>query len=338
MELTVSGLRVASAAIGVVPRPVAQVGGRVIAAGSARLSADKRRIVERNLRRVHGPEHPDHLVRRGVDQVFASYARYWVDSLRLPDLSIDEVDRGFAYDGLDHVVDSLDRGVGPILALPHLGGWEWAARWLSGVRGWPVSAVAEQLDPPELNDWFLDFRHRLGMEVITLGPSAGSEVSRAVAAGRIMCLLCDRDLSGTGVEVDFFGERTRLPGGPALMALRSGAPLLPTAVYFEGDHCRGVVEPPIDTERRGRLRDDVARVTQDLARALERQIRRAPEQWHLMQPNWPSDYRALGLPVPGESPSGAMPSGGSPSRAIPSDAPGPRSPGGAASAAPRRAE
>ena len=98
--------------------------------------------------------------------------------------------------------------------------------------------------------------------------------------------------------VEFFGERTRLPGGPAVTALRSGAPLVPAAAYFEGGHCHAVILPPIDTERRGKLRADVTRVTQDLASSLETLIRRAPEQWHLLQPNWPSDYDALGLERP----------------------------------------
>ena len=243
----------------------------------------------------------DDVIRREVHGVFDSYARYWLDSLRLPALSPDAVARGFTHDGLEPLFDSMARGVGPILALPHLGGWEWAASWLHDVRGWEVAAVVEKLEPPELYEWFLDFRRDLGMHVIPLGPSAGTESAAALAEGQIMCLLCDRDISGTGIEVDFFGETTRLPGGPALMALRSGAPLLPTAVYFEGDHCHAVMLDPIDTERRGKIRADVHRVTQDLARSLEVLIRRAPEQWHLLQPNWPSDYVALGLPVPDAS-------------------------------------
>src|SRR5690606_18193007 len=130
---------------------------------------------------------------------------------------------------------------------------------------WQVAAVAERLEPPELFEWFLDYRRSIGLEIIPLGPGAAAEVSAALAAGKILCLLSDRDISGDGIEVEFFGERTRLPGGPALMALRSGSPLLPTAVYFEGDRCHGVVLPPLDTERRGKLREDVTRVTQDLA-------------------------------------------------------------------------
>ena len=109
----------------------------------------------------------------------------------------------------------------------------------------------------------------------------------------MVCLLCDRFLEGASVEVEFFGERTSLPAGPATLALRTGAPLLPTAVYFRGDSHHAIVRPPIPAEREGKLRDDVQRVTQALAHELERLIRLAPEQWHLLQPNWPSDRLLL---------------------------------------------
>jgi phosphatidylinositol dimannoside acyltransferase len=111
----------------------------------------------------------------------------------------------------------------------------------------------------------------------------------------VVCLLSDRDISGDGGDVEFFGERTTLPGGPATLALRTGAALLPAAVYFQGrrDHL-AIVRPPVPVERAGRLRDDVARITQVLAHEFEELIRAAPEQWHLMQPNWPSDATADG--------------------------------------------
>jgi phosphatidylinositol dimannoside acyltransferase len=299
VDLSAPKLRLAGSVVGALPSTLATPLARGISLVAARSSPDQRAVVARNLRRVHGPGYETAALRRDVQGVFDSYARYWLETLRLPSLSVQEIDRGFLHSGLEHVEASVARGVGPIVALPHLGGWEWAARWLVAVRGLEVAAVVERLEPDELWEWFLDFRRELGIEVITLGPSAVGEVSSAIAAGRVMCLLCDRDLSGTGIEVEFFGERTRLPGGPALMALRTGAPLLPAAIYFEGDRSHGIVEPPLDTTRRGRLRDDVARVTQELARVMERQIRRAPDQWHLTQPNWPSDYEALGLPVPG---------------------------------------
>jgi KDO2-lipid IV(A) lauroyltransferase len=115
-------------------------------------------------------------------------------------------------------------------------------------------------------------------------------VLRALRDNRVVCLLSDRDLTGDGVSVEFFGERTTRPAGPATLALRTGAALLPVAVYFEpGRGHRGVVRAPIATARAGGLRDDIARITQYLACEFEILIRAAPEQWHLLQPNWPSD-------------------------------------------------
>jgi KDO2-lipid IV(A) lauroyltransferase len=299
MELSVGGLRLASRLVRAVPAPVGAAAAKALGRVAVPLSGDQRLIAARNMRRALGPDASEEQIQRAVRQVFESYARYWFDTLRLPALSPAQVSDGISIEGLQHLRDAFDRGVGPILALPHVGGWEWAGRVLGSEHGWRVSAVAEKLEPPELYDWFLELRDELGMRIIPLGPSAGSESAAALADGDVMCLLCDRDLAGTGIEVEFFGERTTLPGGPALMALRSGSPLLPTAVYFRGRRCHGVVEAPLDTERRGRLREDVERVTQDLAHALERLIRVAPEQWHLLQPNWPSDRLALGLdPVP----------------------------------------
>ena len=130
------------------------------------------------------------------------------------------------------------------------------------------------------------------MNVVPLGPGAGTTVMRALKDNHVVCLLADRDLHGGGPEVEFFGERTSMPPGPATLALRTGAPILPTAVYFTGrvDGHFGWVRPPLPVERVGaRLRDDVQRITQDLAHELEILIRRAPSQWHMFQPNWPSD-------------------------------------------------
>ncbi len=192
--------------------------------------------------------------------------------------------------GYEYVAEGLDRGKGVILALPHLGGWEWAGRWLA-LRGVKITVVVEQLDPPELFDWFVKLRSELGMTVVALGPDAGKAVLGALKRNEVVCLLSDRDLDGRGVEVEFFGERTTLPAGPATLGIRTGAPILPTAVYFTPRYNGhfGLVRPPLDTTRSGSLRDDVARVTQQLARELELLITRAPQQWHLFQPNWPSD-------------------------------------------------
>jgi KDO2-lipid IV(A) lauroyltransferase len=201
------------------------------------------------------------------------------------------VERGFTKEGYQHIVDGLAQGNGVILALPHLGGWEWAGRWMTD-QGHRLTVVVEPLEPPELFQWFVDLRQSLGMTVVPLGDGAATAVMKALKANEVVCLLCDRDLERNGVEVEFFGERTTLPAGPAMLGLRTGAPVLPTGVYFtpryNGHHA--IVRPPVPATRLGGgLRDDVARVTQSLARELEFLIRRAPEQWHLFQPNWPSD-------------------------------------------------
>jgi len=140
-----------------------------------------------------------------------------------------------------------------------------------------------------LFDWFRELREALGMNVIPLGPDAGAAVIRSLKDNHIVCLLSDRAIGGTGIEVEFFGERTLLPAGPATLALRTGAPLIPTAAYYRGRMHHGVLRPPVPTERHGKMREDVTRITQLLAAELETLIRAAPEQWHLMQPNWPSD-------------------------------------------------
>jgi len=119
-------------------------------------------------------------------------------------------------------------------------------------------------------------------------------VLAALSRNELIVLLSDRDLQGTGAEVRFFGETTTLPSGAAVLAMRTGAPLFPLATYFgSGQTHKIVVLDEIDTTREGRLRQDAARITQDVADALETLIRRAPEQWHLLQPNWPSDYEWL---------------------------------------------
>jgi KDO2-lipid IV(A) lauroyltransferase len=248
-------------------------------------------MVARHLRRIHGPDLTGAPLNRMIDEVFASYARYWAESLRLPGLSGAQVDAGFSGRGIDEIDLALEAGRGAVLALPHLGGWEWGGTWLAQT-GHPVTVVVEQLRSAELFEWFVSFRRRLGMEVVPLGPGAGSAALRALRANRVVCLLCDRVVAQTpGVEVVFFGERTQLPAGPATLAMRAGAALLPAAVYFgaSGDDHIGLVRPPLVTERAGRFRDDVVTGTQRVAAELEWLIRQAPTQWHLLQPNWPSD-------------------------------------------------
>jgi KDO2-lipid IV(A) lauroyltransferase len=276
----------------VLPPIVVDGAARAAGFGAAHISPARRAQVERNLRRVYGPDFRGAALRRAVDETFESYARYWAESFRLPGTSQAVLDAGMELEGLEHLQASVERGRGSLLTIPHLGGWEWAGFWEVRTLGHPKTVVVEMLDPPELFEWFAELRRSFGMNIVPLGPDAGGELIRAIKANHIVCLLCDRDIGGGGVEVEFFGERTRLPAGPATLALRTGATLLPTAAYFKGRGHLGVCRPPIPVEREGTLREDVTRITQLVAHELEELIRVAPEQWHLMQPNWPSDYQA----------------------------------------------
>jgi len=273
-----------------VPGPLAAGLVTPFGAGASFASPERRAIIERHLKRVD-PTLRGLRLRRAVQEAFDSYARYWIESFRLPSMSKRAVAAPFREDGYRHIVEALDTGNGAIIALPHLGGWEWAGRWIAD-QGHPITVIVEQLDPPELFDWFVDLRSKLGMTVVPLGPLAGTAVIKALKANHVVCLLSDRDIQGGGPEVEFFGEITTLPGGAATIALRTGAPILPTGVYFTDrfDGHLGYVRAPIPVERQAkRLRDDVQRITQLLAEELEILIRRAPSQWHMFQPNWPSD-------------------------------------------------
>jgi KDO2-lipid IV(A) lauroyltransferase len=292
MDRALSVFKLASGLARALPAPVTDGVARLLGASVALRPSERRTLVERNMRRAD-PSLSGLRLQRAVRRCFESYARYWAESFRLPDLDPEQLDAGMTYEGYDTLMDALDRGAGALLVIPHLGGWEWAGFWMTRVRDVEVSVVVERLEPESVFDWFVEYRESLGMHVIPLGPEAGRAVIRALKAGHVVCLLSDRDITGGGIEVEFFGERTTLPAGPATLALRTGAPLLPAAVYFRGHGHHGVVRPPLDTTRTGTLRDDVARVTQDVARALEDLIRAEPEQWHLMSPNWPSDHAAV---------------------------------------------
>jgi KDO2-lipid IV(A) lauroyltransferase len=289
MDLVTAAYRAASALAQAAPGGVVDLAAPQLAALASLRPGDRSTMVARHQRRVT-PGLEGAALRRRVRGVYRSYGRYYGESFRLPSVAPTELDDRMTYEGFDHVERARKAGHGPMLCLPHLGSWEWTAYWLTRVRGIPVTAVVERIEPPALFDWFVDFRERIGMHIVPLGPHAGREIVAAVKRTDVIALLCDRDINRTGVEVMFFGERTTLPSGPAVMALRTGAPLLPTAVYDRGRGHHGVVLPPVPVERRGTFREDVVRVTQALAEHLEELIRRSPMQWHLMQPNWPSDF------------------------------------------------
>ena len=272
------------------PEPVALGLGNVVGDVLYRVRHEHRAMVSANLHRVLGADGDDaRVVDRWARRSFRAYARYWVEGARLPGTGSNEVVQHFFVDGLHHLHDGMARGNGVILALPHIGSWEYGGAFLA-TQDLPMTSVAERIEPPELFDYFVEQRAAMGLTIVPLDKHSGGTILSTLRAGKLVGLLCDRDIEGTGIEVDFFGERTTMPAGPATLALRTGATLCTGAVYSgPGSDHRALVEPPLDTTRGSSLRADVARLTQEIATRLEGLIRRAPEQWHVFQPLWIAD-------------------------------------------------
>lgn len=259
------------------------------------------RQLRRNLARVLGIQTgtdtvPDTdsdtaLLERTLRAGMRSYARYWLETFRLPSMDVSATLSRVHTEGTEHVDAAVAAGKGAIFALPHSGNWDIAGLWLVR-RGYPFSTVAERLHPESLFDRFVAFRESLGMRVLPLtgGPRPPMTVlAERLRAGEVVCLVADRDLSRAGVQVDFFGEPTRMPAGPALLAATTGAQLLPVHLYFDGDDWGQWIGEPIDLGE-GNLKAKVQRGTQALATAFADRIAGHPEDWHMLQRLWLADF------------------------------------------------
>ncbi|MET8373463.1 phosphatidylinositol mannoside acyltransferase [Micromonospora sp. DT68] len=289
----VAGWRLARA----LPRPLV---ARAFQAGADRAHRRAGGGTERlraNLRRVVGPEVPDaeldELVKRGL----RSYARYWMEAFRLPSLSREQILSGFRLDGAELLAADVAAGRGAVVALPHAGNWDAAGAWVAAT-GWPITTVMERLKPEGVYERFIAFRKGLGMEILPThgGPRPAFDVLLdRVRAGAVVPLLADRDLSARGVEVDFFGAKTRMPAGPALLALHTGAPLYVASMWYETDAaCASLSGPlPVPGPEVGPLDQRVRSLTQMIADRLASGIADNPQDWHMLQRMW-LDQRGSG--------------------------------------------
>ncbi|GAD84534.1 phosphatidylinositol mannoside acyltransferase [Nocardia asteroides NBRC 15531] len=243
--------------------------------------------LRRNLARVLGvtPEQvPADLMRASM----RSYARYWREAFRLPSMDHSTVD--YYVDGLEHLDAALERGRGVVFVLPHSGNWDMAGVWL--VQHYDTfTTVAERLKPESLFERFVEYRESLGFEVFPLtggeAPPFGALADR-LRQNRIVCLMGERDLTGKGVPVDFFGERTWMPAGAAKLAIETGAALLPVHAWFtvDADGTEGwglKTGAPVDVS------GGVAAATQALADSFAENIAAHPADWHMLQPQWEAD-------------------------------------------------
>lgn len=273
------GYRVFSAFFSLLPEAVMRKTGEVLGALAWYLAPGRRRVAEANMQRVVGPNEPVHSLTRDL---FASYGRYWAETFWVRPRHLPEMMGHTTVEGIEHVRE-LRKKKGAILALPHLGNWE-AAGLQGAAEKLDLVAAAEALPNPLISRWFIAQRAIFGIEVVLVEKGASTKLLKLLQSGHTLALPADRDLSGKGIRVKFFGEETTLPAGPFVLSKRTGAGVVPVATYFR-EHGRGhefVVRPPL---RDGTIED----MAQELAEHFEDFIRARPAQWHVLQPLWPAD-------------------------------------------------
>jgi KDO2-lipid IV(A) lauroyltransferase len=250
--------------------------------------------LERNLRRVVGQNVSEDELRELSRAGMRSAMRYYMEAFRLPATSQERIDAGMNIENFERVIKTHDEGRGVVLALPHMGNYDHAAAWMVG-QGYPFTTVAEHLKPESLAKRFLDYRRGLGMEVL---PHDGDDVFGTLAqrmrSGGIACLVGERDLSGKGVEVEFFGETAKMPAGSAALAVTTGAALFPATLWFEGSGWGVRVHDEIPVPADGERTEKARAMTQSLAHVWETGIAEHPQDWHMLQRIWLADVGKRG--------------------------------------------
>ena len=219
----------------------------------------------------------DELTREGV----RSYLRYWCESFRLPSWPIDDLVARTTTVHEERLREPFAEGRGVVVALPHQANWDWAGAW-AGATGMPVMTVAERLRPERLYDEFVAYRESLGMTILPL--TGGKPPLPTLAAylrdGGFVCLLADRDIRRTGVEVSLCGHPARVPGGAALLARETGAALVPINLAYVGDGMQLTFHPEVVVEPG---QEGIAKAMQQVADAFTEGFREHPRDWHMMQ-------------------------------------------------------
>jgi phosphatidylinositol dimannoside acyltransferase len=258
-------------------------------AGARRLRANLARVVP-----AASPHRLDELVRAGL----RSYARYWCEAFRLPRMDRGTIHRTTAANlyGAEPFFAALDAGRGVVFALPHSGNWDAAGVWLVETlrargREPAFTTVAQRLRPESLYRRFVGYRSALGFEVVAAedGRLAHRALTDRLRGGGVVCLLADRDVTGSGTEVELFGEPARLPTGPAQLAALTGALLVPAFLGFTADGWSIRMAEPVPVPGRR----DVRTATQGVADALAELIAAEPADWHALQPVWSADQRSV---------------------------------------------
>ena len=219
-----------------------------------------------------------------VIEAMRSYMRYWCDTFRLPDWSDDRIIQTVTVTNEHLLTDAIAAKTGVIVAVPHAGNWDHAGAYFCA-KGIRLVTVAERLKPEKLFLKFLAYRQAMGMEVLPLDGRVLNTLQDRLNEGALVALVSDRDLSRSGIEIEFFGGKARMPAGPALLALRTKAPLITAFVTYtdNGVHIefRNVVLPSGGDES-----SKVKEIVQMTAQYFADGISKNPQDWHMLQRIW----------------------------------------------------
>jgi KDO2-lipid IV(A) lauroyltransferase len=226
--------------------------------------------------------------RRTARRSLVNYCKYLVDFVRFPRLEagklVSSVDAESRFEGLNHV---LERGKGAVIVCMHFGNWDLGAG-AAAARGYPLTVVAETFADPRLDEMVEGARRRLGMKLLKM-EKAGPSLLRTLKQNGLLALLIDRPVPGDGVTVTFFGEEVEVPAGPARLALRTGATVVPTAFARVAPNRADVTalcDFDIETVATGDVERDIRTLTQAIMDSHERFIRAYPDQWYMFRPMW----------------------------------------------------
>jgi phosphatidylinositol dimannoside acyltransferase len=250
------------------------------------------RRLEANLVRVLGPDVEGKQLRAMSRLGMRSYARYWLEVFRLPVMPVSRLVEGMRAEGpFDEAFGYLAVGRGVVFALPHMGNWDQAGAWIMSQGAGTITAVMERLKPESVYEKFVAFRESLGMEVL---PASGGArpfgiLAQRLRAGKVVVLVADRDVTGTGIEVDFFGEKCMMQPGSAALAVQTGAALMPVILWFDDDGWGVRIGDEIPVPALPTRKECVAAMMQDVARFFEDGIREHPQDWHMLQPVFVAD-------------------------------------------------
>lgn len=217
-----------------------------------------------------------------VQQGLRNAMRYWCDTFRISDWSMERISRTVQTKDERYLLEPIENKRGLIVALPHAGNWDHAGAYFCS-RGIRVNTVAEHLKPERLFRRFLQHREKMGMQVLDLNAGVLEQLERLLNAGELVALVSDRDLSKSGVNVDFFGKTARMPAGPAVLAQKTGADLITAFVAYKKEGIEIYFSPPIAVNRGATQGDETARLTQEIANNFAAQISQHPDSWHMQQ-------------------------------------------------------